>query len=58
MKRIFDPAFRYIPSHSTDIRRTFERVRAEQEAQREAERAETRRQAGPTVRAMREKKTA
>ena len=58
MKRIFDPAFRYIPSHSTDIRRTLERVRAEQEAKLEAEREETRRQAGPTVRAMREKKSA
>jgi hypothetical protein len=54
MKRIFDRSFRYVPSHSTDIRRTFERVRAEQEAQRE----ETRRQASPTVRPMREKKLA
>ena len=58
MKRIFDPSFRYIPSHSTDIRKTFERVRTEQEAQREAERDAARRQAGPTVRSMREKKSA
>jgi hypothetical protein len=35
MKTIFDADFEYTPSHSTDIRRTFERVRAEQEAQRD-----------------------
>jgi hypothetical protein len=32
MKSIFDPAFRYVPSHATDIRKTFERLRREQEA--------------------------
>jgi hypothetical protein len=26
-KGILDPAFRYRPSHATDIRKTFERVR-------------------------------
>ena len=30
MKSILDPTFRYRPSHATDIRKTFERVRAEQ----------------------------
>jgi hypothetical protein len=30
-KSIFDPAFRYQPSHATDIRKTFERVRQELE---------------------------
>ena len=29
MKSILDPGFRYRPSHATDIRETFERVRAE-----------------------------
>lgn len=29
MKSILDPTFRYHPSHSTDIRKTFERVRQE-----------------------------
>jgi hypothetical protein len=29
MKSILDPSFRYRPSHATDIRKTFERVRAE-----------------------------
>jgi hypothetical protein len=28
-KTILDPAFRYRPSHDTDIRKTFERVREE-----------------------------
>ena len=28
-KTILDPSFKYWPSHDTDIRRTFERVRAE-----------------------------
>jgi hypothetical protein len=50
MKRILDPTFRYVPSHSTDIRRTFERVRAE--------RAAAQRQPSQTVRPMREKKSA
>jgi hypothetical protein len=27
MKRILDPSFRYVPSHSTDVRKTFARVR-------------------------------
>ena len=29
MKRLLDPSFRYVPSHSTDVRKTFERVRRE-----------------------------
>ena len=28
-KSILDPSFRYRPSHATDIRQTFERVREE-----------------------------
>jgi uncharacterized protein (DUF2342 family) len=32
MKSILDPAFRYVPSHATDIRKTFERIRREQQA--------------------------
>lgn len=28
-KSILDPSFRYRPSHDTDVRKTFERVRAE-----------------------------
>jgi hypothetical protein len=29
MKSILDPSFRYRPSHDTDVRKTFERVRQE-----------------------------
>ena len=29
MKSILDPSFRYRPSHATDIRKTFERIREE-----------------------------
>jgi hypothetical protein len=32
MKSILDPSFRYVPSHATDVRRTFERIRRETEA--------------------------
>jgi len=32
MKRILDPSFRYVPSHETDVRKTFERIRKEREA--------------------------
>jgi hypothetical protein len=31
VKSILDPAFRYVPSHETDIRKTFERIRRERE---------------------------
>ena len=31
MKSILDRSFRYVPSHATDIRKTFERIRREQE---------------------------
>jgi hypothetical protein len=33
MKSILDRSFRYVPSHATDIRKTFERIRREQETQ-------------------------
>lgn len=29
MKSILDPTFRYTPSHKTDIRKTFDRIRRE-----------------------------
>ena len=34
MKSILDRSFRYTPSHATDVRKTFERIRREQEATR------------------------
>jgi hypothetical protein len=33
MRHIFDPSFRYRPSFDTDLRKTFERVREQQQAQ-------------------------
>ena len=32
MKSILDPSFRYVPSHATDIRKTFERILRERQA--------------------------
>jgi hypothetical protein len=32
MKSILDRSFRYVPSHATDLRKTFERIRREHEA--------------------------
>ena len=32
MKSILDPAFRYVPSHATDVRKTFDRVLRERQA--------------------------
>ena len=31
MKSILDPSFRYVPSHATDVKKTFERIRREQQ---------------------------
>ena len=31
MKSILDPSFRYVPSHGTDLKKTFERIRRERE---------------------------
>jgi hypothetical protein len=36
MKHILDSSFRYKPSFDTDVRRTFERVRRQQQAQAQA----------------------
>jgi hypothetical protein len=34
MKSLLDPSFKYVPSTSTNIRRTFARIRKEQALQR------------------------
>lgn len=39
MKSLLDPSFRYTASHSTDVRKTFARVRREQAAAAKAEAA-------------------
>lgn len=36
MKHIYDPAFRYTSSANTDVRKTFARIRREQEKAKEA----------------------
>lgn len=51
MKSILDRSFRYVPSHSTDVRKTFERIRRDRAAA-EQRGAET------VVPMNREKKTA
>lgn len=37
MKSILDPTFRYVPAASTDLKKTFARVRRELEKEREAQ---------------------
>ncbi len=36
MKSILDPAFRYVPSVETDLRKTFARIRREQRVREQA----------------------
>ena len=37
MKSVFDPSFKYRPSFETDVRKTFEKFRREQQADRRKE---------------------
>lgn len=32
MKSILNPSFRYVPSHATDLRKAFERIRRERKS--------------------------
>lgn len=41
MKSILDPTFRYVPAAEQDLKKTFARVRREQEKEREAAKAAT-----------------
>ena len=50
MKSILDPAFRYIPSIETDVRKTFDRIRRER---REQSRTTSSRGAGTNVQQLR-----
>ena len=54
MKHILDRSFRYTPSHSTDIRKTFDRLRRE----REAARRQAEQTAQTVLQIKREKKSA
>ncbi len=53
MKSILDPTFRYTNAASTDIRKTFARIKRERDKEREAEAA---RIAASNVKPIREKK--
>lgn len=51
MARLTDPAFKYVPACSTDIRKTFARVRREQrEAAEAAAKAEAKQRVVPMAR--------
>lgn len=50
MKRILDSSFRYRASFATDVRKTFERVRKQQEVDRKAEEARAAAEAQAKVR--------
>lgn len=43
-KSILDKNFKYVPSHETDIRKTFERIRKEQQPRKMSDAAEKDRQ--------------
>ena len=47
MKSILDPSFRYTPSFETDVRKTFEGIRREQQAQIQEEQVTQIRRAPP-----------
>jgi hypothetical protein len=51
MKSILDPSFRYVPSHATDVRKTFERIVRERQAAQSPE-------AGTVVPLNRERRSA
>jgi hypothetical protein len=49
MKSIFDSSFKYTPSFQTDVQKTFDRIRREQQAQaRQEEQAQMRQQTAVT----------
>lgn len=50
MKSILDPDFQYVPSHATDIRKTFQRVRERIQREKEALTAEYSVEYDPTYR--------
>lgn len=50
MKSILNPAFRYVPSVSTDLKRTFARVREEQREAAALQAAEIAKRKAETVR--------
>ena len=52
MKHILDSAFQYRPSFDTDVRKTFEKIRRQQNAQAAKEREEAKEGPAPRVRVL------
>lgn len=53
MKHIYDPAFKYVKAHETDIRKTFARIKRDQEKAQEARRVAAQTKPAPNVSAIR-----
>ena len=52
MKHILDSAFQYRPSFDTDVRKTFEKIRRQQNAQAAKEREEAKERPAPRVKVL------
>ena len=52
MKHILDSAFHYRPSFDTDVRKTFEKIRRQQNAQAAKEREEAKERPAPRVKVL------
>jgi hypothetical protein len=52
MKHILDSAFHYRPSFDTDVRKTFEKIRRQQNAQQAKQREEAKGQAAVRVKVL------
>lgn len=51
MKHILDSSFRYKPSFDTDVRKTFDRIRKQQQTREQAD-AEARAASAPRIRVL------
>jgi hypothetical protein len=52
MKHILDSAFHYRPSFDTDVRKTFDKIRRQQNAQAAKEREEAKERPAPRVKVL------
>ena len=52
MKHILDSDFRYRPSFDTDVRKTFDKIRRQQNAQAAKEREEAKERPAPRVKVL------
>ena len=58
VKWIFDRSFHYVPSYSTDVRKTFERIRLEMQSLKERDAASSRKASAEKVLRLDSRKTA